>query len=89
MSTKVNQLHEDFEKACNEIKKCKNINNETLLILYGLYKQAKEGNCNISKPNFLDIKGQSKWEAWDGNKDMDKDVAMRRYIRKVKNILEQ
>jgi len=30
------------------------------LQLYGLYKQATEGACNISKP-LLDFKGRAKW----------------------------
>jgi acyl-CoA-binding protein len=61
--------------------------NETLLSLYGLYKQALEGDCNVSKPNFFDLKGTAKWDAWNENKSMDKATAMRRYVRKVNKIM--
>jgi diazepam-binding inhibitor (GABA receptor modulating acyl-CoA-binding protein) len=58
------------------------------LILYGLYKQSTIGDCNVSKPNVFDFKGQAKWDAWESNRGLDKLIAMRRYIRKVKNILD-
>jgi diazepam-binding inhibitor (GABA receptor modulating acyl-CoA-binding protein) len=87
MSDKEEQIKKDFDKACHNIKTCINLDNDTLLVLYGLFKQANEGNCNTSKPNFLDPKGQAKWTAWNENKDMEKQIAMRRYIRKVRSIL--
>ena len=87
MSSREEQIKLDFDKACYNIKTCLNLDNDTLLVLYGLFKQATEGKCNISKPNFLDPKGQAKWTAWDENKDLDRQTAMRRYIRKVKSIL--
>jgi diazepam-binding inhibitor (GABA receptor modulating acyl-CoA-binding protein) len=77
----------EFEKACEDIKSVSNLDNETLLNLYGLYKQACEGDCNISKPGFFDLKGTAKWSAWNENLGMDKFTAMRRYVRKVKNYL--
>lgn len=82
------QIKQDFEKACNNIKSATDLDNETLLTLYGLYKQAIEGDCNTSKPGFFDPKGQAKWTAWSENKGMDTLTAMRRYSRKVKSILE-
>lgn len=82
------QIKAEFEKSCNDIKSVTGLDNETLLNLYGLYKQALEGNCNTSKPGFFDPKGQAKWTAWSDNKDMDSLTAMRRYTRKVKSILE-
>lgn len=89
MSGKEEQIKTDFEKACNDVKSLTGLDNDTLLVLYGLFKQANEGNCNTSKPSFIDPKGQAKWTAWNENKDMDKQTAMRRYIRKVKSILEK
>jgi diazepam-binding inhibitor (GABA receptor modulating acyl-CoA-binding protein) len=79
----------EFEKACEEIKSASNLDNETLLCLYGLYKQACEGNCNTPKPNFYDLKGIAKWSAWYENEGMDKVTAMRRYVRKVNKLLEK
>lgn len=32
-----------------------------MLKFYGLYKQATNGQCNISKPAFYDVVGKAKW----------------------------
>ena len=77
----------EFSKACKDIKSASNLDNDTLLSLYGYYKQATDGDCNIEKPGFFDMKGGAKWVAWNDNKGTDKKSAMRRYIRKVTKIL--
>jgi diazepam-binding inhibitor (GABA receptor modulating acyl-CoA-binding protein) len=82
------ELSNEFKKACENIKQSQNLSNETLLELYGLYKQSTEGDCNSSKPSFWDVKGCAKWNAWNDNVGLDKDTAMKRYVRKVKKILE-
>ncbi|RKP16046.1 acyl-CoA-binding protein [Rozella allomycis CSF55] len=35
--------------------------NDEKLKLYGAYKQATSGSCNIAKPPFWDIVAKSKW----------------------------
>ena len=35
------------------------------LSLYGLYKQALVGTCNVKKPGMLDLAGRAKWDAWN------------------------
>lgn len=50
----------NFDQAAEIVKTRKNLKDETLLRLYGLYKQATDGNCNIKKPGFLDIVGRAK-----------------------------
>ena len=37
------------------------LDNDALLHLYGLYKQATEGPCNTCRPSFLNQKARSKW----------------------------
>lgn len=86
--SKEEQIKVDFEKACSDIKNVSGLDNDTMLNLYGLYKQALEGDCNTDKPGFFDPRGQAKWSAWDENKGMDSITAMRRYTRKVKSILQ-
>jgi diazepam-binding inhibitor (GABA receptor modulating acyl-CoA-binding protein) len=89
MSKDDTKVKAEFEKACTNIKSATDLDNETLLSLYGLYKQATDGDCSIAKPGFFDPKGSAKWTAWNENKGMDKQTAMRRYVRKVSKILEQ
>lgn len=81
------KLEQEFQTACEQIKTVKSLDNESLLSLYGLYKQALEGDCQTEKPSFFDLKANSKWNAWNENKSMDKSTAMKRYVRKVNKIL--
>lgn len=57
--------------------------NEQLLDLYGLYKQATDGDVTGSRPGFLDLKGRAKYDAWAGHKGLSKDDAMKKYVALV------
>lgn len=59
---------------------------EDLLFLYGHYKQATEGNCNKSKPLFINFKECAKWDAWNKLMNLPKEEAMLLYIKKVKEL---
>lgn len=37
------------------------IDDDSKLKLYGLYKQATTGPCTATKPTFFDFKGRAKW----------------------------
>lgn len=84
------EIKSKFEKAAKDIKAKSDLNldNDTLLTLYGYYKQANEGDCNTEAPGFFDFTGKSKWEAWNKNKGLSKEEAMKKYYKKVKKILE-
>lgn len=63
--------------------------NETLLQLYGLYKQATEGDVNVDPPsNPFDFVSRAKYDAWAGLKGQARETAMKEYvilINKLKN----
>jgi diazepam-binding inhibitor (GABA receptor modulating acyl-CoA-binding protein) len=81
-------LAKNFEKASDDIKKSDlKLDNDTLLSLYGYYKQATVGDCNVEQPGFFDLKAKAKHEAWTQNKGMSKEHAMKRYIKKVNTLL--
>ena len=61
-------------------------NNDELLKLYALYKQATCGNCNTPEPGLFAIQAKSKWRAWNSVIDMDKKDAMHQYIDFVKSL---
>ena len=61
--------------------------NQTLLKLYGLYKQSTEGDNGTTKPGFSDLVGRAKWDAWNALKGTSADDAMQCYIDLV-NTLE-
>lgn len=48
------------------------VDNETKLTFYKYYKQATIGDCNVSQPGLLDVKGRAKWNAWNQIKGMSK-----------------
>ena len=86
----IENLMEDFEKAAKDITDSGlSLNNDDLLGLYGYYKQVTVGDCNIECPSFWDPKGKAKYEAWIQHKGMTKEHAIKRYIKKVRKILEK
>jgi len=79
---------EQFEQA---VKESKNIterpNNEMLLNLYSLYKQATEGDNTTEAPtNIFDFVAKAKHSAWEALKGTTKENAMQQYIDLVKKI---
>lgn len=62
------------------------VDNSNLALLYGYYKQAKEGRCTIPKPGWFDAKGRHKWEAWHKLGDMPRNEAKMLYIETIKKI---
>jgi diazepam-binding inhibitor (GABA receptor modulating acyl-CoA-binding protein) len=61
--------------------------NEELLDLYGLYKQASEGDVTGSRPGMLDVKGRAKFDAWAKRRGTSKDEAMRKYVSLVDRLV--
>lgn len=54
--------------------------NQTLLKIYGLYKQGSEGDVSGSRPGFSDMIGRAKFDAWAALKGTTKEGAMQQYI---------
>lgn len=62
-------------------------NNETLLQLYSLYKQATEGDAGSDGPtNMFDIVGKAKHEAWSNIAGKSKEDAMQEYVALVEQL---
>ncbi|KAK9823435.1 hypothetical protein WJX72_002723 [[Myrmecia] bisecta] len=53
---------------------------ETKLSLYGFYKQATCGPCDLQRPSFFDRKGRAKWAAWADLGNMSAPEAQAKYI---------
>ena len=80
-------MSEAFKTAAEEVKKIKgDPTNEEKLEVYAFYKQATTGDCNTSRPGFLDPTGKAKWDAWDGKKGVSKDDAEASYIEVVETL---
>lgn len=85
----MNDLHRQFHQAADDLRRCRERpDNDTLLALYGLYKQALEGDVHDCQPtSFFDFIGTAKQEAWSHLKGMSQDEAMRQYVALVQQLL--
>ena len=80
-------LQADFEAAvANSKNLSERPDNATLLKIYGLYKQATQGDNAEKKPGFGDMVGRAKWDAWNGMKGTSSDDAMRQYVDLIKSL---
>lgn len=83
------ELTKEFNNSAKQIKNCgKTFDNETLLKLYGYYKQSVDGDCNTECPSFWNIKEKAKWDAWSSHKGIKKEHAMKKYIKLVASLLK-
>jgi acyl-CoA-binding protein len=73
-------LVEAFETATERAKTLPHQPNDVLLELYGLYKQATEGDVTGDKPGMFDFKGAAKYDAWESRRGMSQDEARQAYI---------
>ncbi|MBT1695239.1 acyl-CoA-binding protein [Fulvivirgaceae bacterium PWU4] len=77
-------LQQEFEQAVTRSKELpKRPDNETLLQLYGLYKQGTEGDVSGDRPGGFDFKAIAKYDAWAELKGKTKEQAMKEYISLV------
>jgi diazepam-binding inhibitor (GABA receptor modulating acyl-CoA-binding protein) len=74
-------LKDAFEKAVIESKELPSRpDNETLLRLYGLYKQATEGDINTENPpGMFDFVAKAKYDSWLKLKGITAGDAMQQY----------
>lgn len=80
-------LQAQFETAAQEAQKlAKKPDNETLLKLYSLYKQATAGNVSGSRPGFTDFVGRAKYDAWAKLRGKSKEAAMQEYVALVQKL---
>ena len=60
--------------------------NPTLLKIYGLYKQATEGDNSAKKPSLGDIVARAKWEAWTAHKGKSAEAAQQAYVDLIESL---
>jgi diazepam-binding inhibitor (GABA receptor modulating acyl-CoA-binding protein) len=80
-------LRAQFEAAAQAAQNLpKRPDNETLLRIYALYKQATVGDAMGARPGFADFVGRAKYDAWAKLKGTAKERAMQEYIALVDNV---
>ena len=76
-----------FEQAAKDVQAlAERPDNDTLLRLYGLYKQGSEGDVSGPKPGFFDFVGTAKYEAWAKLKGTAQEQAMQDYVDLVRKL---
>ena len=80
-------LKQRFDAA---VASAKNLNerpdNMTLLELYALYKQASNGDATGERPDFTDLVGRAKWDAWKALEGRSGEQAMQEYVELVESL---
>jgi len=66
-----------------------NVDNETKLKLYSLFKQSTQGQCTQPKPGITDFVGRAKWQAWSQLGQMSKDEAQNQYVQLVNTLVPE
>lgn len=83
----MSDLRSQFEEAAAAAKSLpKRPDNETLLRLYALYKQATSGDVSGGRPGMFDMVGQAKYDAWAKLKGTGGDAAMQQYVDLVASL---
>lgn len=84
----VNLLLPSFTNASKLAKNLKNLSQHNQLMLYGLYKQALNGNASENpqgKSRTFSFVGRAKFEAWKKFHDMPRHFAMMKYIEVIEH----
>lgn len=83
-------LVDDFKKASSDVQKLsKKPDNETLLRLYALFKQASIGDNNGKRPGMLDVVGRKKFDAWAELSGTSEEEAKKLYIEYVQGLIKK
>ena len=80
-------LKAQFDSAVEKSKSLSSRpDNNTLLKIYSLYKQATAGDNAEKNPGFTDMVGRAKWEAWNKLKGTGSEDAMKQYVELIKSL---
>ena len=84
----MSDLDAPFDAAVNNSKTLpERPDNETMLKLYALFKQATVGDNTTKRPGFTDPVGRAKYDAWKALAGTAQEDAQRRYIALVGDLL--
>ena len=83
----MSDLNALFEAAqANAKRLAERPDNPTLLKIYGLFKQATQGDNTEKKPSFSDFVARAKWDAWNARKGLDADEAKQQYVALIESL---
>ncbi len=81
-------MQDEFEDMSHRLANSDlDIDENIQIQLYGLYKQATQGDCYADQPWTSQKEAYAKWSVWFSNRGMLKEDAMKIYIEMVKRLL--
>ena len=81
-------MKEQFEEAVKKVDTLtQRPDNNELLKLYALYKQATEGDVTGDPPGGFDIRGVAKYNAWKSEAGKSSQDAMKEYVDLVNDLV--
>ncbi len=81
------EINPRFEQAASAAKTLpEKPDNDTLLQLYALFKQASSGDISGEKPGLFDFVATAKYAAWEQLKGLSRDDAEQQYIDLVRKL---
>ncbi len=84
----MSEVQKKFEQAAVAVKKLKHRpDNDDLLELYALYKQATDGDVSGKSPGMFDVVNRAKYDRWAKKKGTTADAAMKSYVKLVDRLL--
>ena len=84
------ELNRTFAEAAEQVQRLSRApSEENMLRLYGLFKQANNGDCEGARPGIMEPVKRAKYDAWKACKGMSQDDAKREYIALVEELSEQ
>ena len=84
----MSDLNTLFEQAQKDVTTlAERPDNQTLLQLYALFKQATDGDVQGERPGMMDFINRAKYDAWDKLKGQTSEQAMQGYVDLVKPLL--
>ena len=77
-----------FEQAQKDVTSlAERPDNQTLLQLYALYKQATDGDVQGERPGMMDFINRAKYDAWAKLQGQSADEAMQGYVDVVNKLM--
>lgn len=90
----MSDLKQRFEQAVEKVRNAPEDgdfkpSNDYKLKMYGLYRQATDGDVQGKKPGMLNPIARYKWQAWKDQEGTSADDAMNQYIAEVDKVEAQ
>lgn len=81
------ELDEQFEQAAADAQSLsERPDNDTMLSLYALYKQATSGDVSGKRPGFTNLVGRAKYDAWSEKSGLSQEDAKTKYVELVESL---